>query len=216
MKLQSIYTRYFSLIAFLAIATFTFEGCVKKALDEVAPPNTAPTCYDHILNQGEYRIDCGGPCFKCSELLDVTVTIDSTWLPDSVKTVNRFWNPQYINLDYDVDSLKIIVSATDTVTAGDPYFINLIFSIDRDLKKGVHEINSFATYERYTSYQPGVPPGTVFLAEGIITITNRDEVHGLISGEFKYNALPQIGTGNIIVFKDGIFRDIPINPPKPK
>lgn len=216
MKLRSIYIRYFSLIAFLAIATFTFEGCVKKALDEVAPPNTAPTCDDRILNQGEYRTDCGGPCPRCNTFLDFTVTVDSTWLSDSAKTANRFWNPKYINLNYDFDSLKIIISATDSLVPGDPYFINLIFAIDRDLKKGVHEIESFASYERYSAYQPVGASGMVSFADGIVTITNRDEVNGLISGEFKINSQPQSGTGYIIVFKDGVFTDIPINPPEPK
>ncbi len=46
---------------------------VEAAIDDVeilVPGSPEPTCSDEILNQGEDRIDCGGPCELCECLAD--------------------------------------------------------------------------------------------------------------------------------------------------
>lgn len=198
----------------IACIALLLASCVKDAFEELNPPNIPASCQDQILNNGEYRVDCGGPCPAC-DVGDpaISVTIDSTWREESEKKEQRFWTGRYISLAYQ-DSL-IIVTASDTFVSGDPQHITLRFVINGALEKGVHEIPLMPGY--YVSSPPGGPgAGTVLLNNAVIKITNKDEVNRFISGEFEINSMPEQATGNLVVFMDGQFTDIPLDPPLPQ
>jgi hypothetical protein len=43
----------------------------EEKIDCGGPCKTCPTCEDGIKNQGELRIDCGGPCAPCDDICDM-------------------------------------------------------------------------------------------------------------------------------------------------
>ena len=211
--IMSVKSRYsLFILTLLSVGILSIESCVKEAPIETYPPGgSGGTCFDGLQNQGEYGIDCGGPCAPCAiDKPFLTVTVDSTWVNDTVKTQNRFWTPKHIFVNDSVDAENLIVLAVDSFEHNKPQFISLMFKIPRNLQRGVHAIDVMEGYEAYNSYTPHKYPGTAKLLNGIITISKRDEVYGYISGYFEFNTYPVDVFKYRIALIDGEFRDIPL------
>jgi hypothetical protein len=209
-----------SVLTMICFGLLTLQSCVKEAPIDAYPPEQAVGCFDGIRNQGEYNIDCGGPCAPCKVGNPfITVTVDSTWVNDTNKTDNRFWTPLdvYVNDSVIMDSLLIspnpdyvIIHAVEIMGRNPDQFIRLTFKIPKSLAEGVYEIKEMDYYEAYESFPPGINSGTFKLLHGVITITNRDDFNGYISGRFEFNSEPENFTKVRIALIDGEFRDIPL------
>ena len=209
-----------SVLTVICFSLLTLQSCGKEAPIDTFPPEQGVSCTDGIRNQGEYKIDCGGPCAPCEAGSPfITVTVDSTWVNDTNKTDNRFWTPLdvYVNDSVILDSLFIspnpnyvIIHAVDIMGRNPDQYIRLTFKIPKNLEEGVHVINEIDYYEVYESFPPGINSGTFKLLNGVITITNRDEFNGYISGRFEFNSEPENVTEVRISLIDGEFRDIPL------
>jgi hypothetical protein len=210
-----------AVLALISVGMLTIESCVKEGPIETYAPGGGGSCFDFVQNQGEYGVDCGGPCAPCTiEKPFLTVTVDSTWVHDSIKTENRFWTPNdvYVNDSVMLDSFNIsanveylIVHAVDIMGRNPDQFISLTFKIPKDLTLGVHEISVMESYEVYASEPPDIYPGTAKLLNGVISITKRDDVYGYISGRFEFNTEPVDEYKYRVALIDGEFRDIPLN-----
>ena len=198
----------------LGVLSFAFfTSCVVPDVTEQFPPALSATCFDNSLNQGEYFVDCGGPCAPCG-VGDpyVSVTIDSTWFEDSVKTSFRVFTPKDISINLTIDTGFVWVTANGAYPPpNDLQMHQLQFRIPKYLGRGVHEFPVADPGEYYESN----PLGGNYIGErvniegGVITITNIDQINGWVSGEFEYILAP--GTGNVrTVLIEGEFRDIPL------
>jgi len=182
---------------FLAFVLF-IQSCVKPAYEEKYGPLTSKSCTDGVLNQGEYFIDCGGPCTPCALNTFVNFkVIDSTWsIPNATDLqVNSNWETAIFSGDI------ITIQAVDTIMG-----IGLSFSIDKNWR-GVHEIDSFPVTDLF--FGLGYFVG---LEKGVISIKNVDEVNGYISGEFSFNCKPDTNSvpyGKRLSILEGEFKDIP-------
>ena len=211
-----------AILTFISVGILTIVSCVKEAPIDIFPPGGNGSCFDLVKNQGEYGVDCGGPCAPCKIGNPfITVTVDSTWVHDSVKTEFRYWTPNnvFINDSTVLDSLfqipvdpnYLIIHAVD-ILGNDPLrYIRLTFKIPKDIKEGVHEINLMENYEIYESVPPDTYSGTAKLLNGVITVTSRDERYGYISGRFEFNTEPVDLFKYRIAFLDGEFIDIPLD-----
>ena len=179
-----------SLVVVLAIS------CIKPAHEEEFGPLPSKSCTDGILNQGEYFTDCGGPCAPCPLTPYVNFVLDSTpWVrPDTLE----------ISVKSAKDSVQFLDSGLVRIFMADAAtpFNSLTFVIDGNWR-GVHEVEQA---DIAGAVMHSVIPGSVALESGVVTITNVDEVNGLISGEFKFNCAPA-SDGRIWSIVDGEFRD---------
>jgi hypothetical protein len=201
-----------SILALISVSILAVVSCVKEApIDTYPPGDGGGSCYDGLQNQGEYGIDCGGPCIPC-KIGDpfLTVTVDSTWINDTVKTQFRYWTPKYIFVNDSIDKENLIIHAVDTFEHAKPQFISLTFKIPKSFNRGVHAVSDLEQYEAFVTYPPNIYPGTAKLLNGIITITKRDDYYGYISGNFEFNTEPVDVYKYRIALIDGEFRDIPI------
>lgn len=198
----------------LGVLSFAFlTSCVVPDVTEKFPAEFSATCTDNVLNQGEYFVDCGGPCSPCG-VGDpyISVTVDSTWFEDSVKTSFRVFTPKVINVDVTSDTSFVWVSASGAYPPPNDIQVHqLQFRIPRNLGRGVHEFPEADPNEYYETN----PVGGNYIGErvniegGVIAITNIDNINGWVSGEFEFICAP--GTGNFrTVLIEGEFRDIPL------
>jgi len=214
MIMRSIINNNKYLILALGILSFAFStSCVVPDVTEGFPAVLSATCDDGILNQGEYEVDCGGPCPACiTGDPFISVIIDSTWFEDSSKTSARNWTPKELYFNYSLDTNYVWVSAWGSYPYPDTNIGHqLQFRIPKNVGRGVHEIPITDPGEYYFSN----PLGGNYIGEkvvferGVITITNKDDVNGLITGEFEYICAP--GTGELrTVLTDGKFEDVPL------
>ena len=197
-------------MAFLASGIWS---CAKRYDGHVFAPKQSATCDDGELNQGEYRVDCGGPCAPCDiQKAYVQFLVDRTWDPSDDT------NYTYVRSDYAVAAYTgdyITIYGIDTATSKTSINYAINFDIDRNWK-GVHEVApALGSYTDLTTFV-----GTVNLETGVIEITNKDTINGWISGKFKFNSGPDVwdptlGPGHRVAIIQGEFVDIPLYPPPP-
>lgn len=193
------------------LTVLTIAACVKPNNEELFPPVGAPSCVDGVLNQGEYYTDCGGPCAPCAVgAPSVSFQVDSTWLPDN--PANKPMKSDFAIAYFSGN--RIIITAADTF-ANIGQQVGISFSFPDSLGLGTHVVKDPMANEKFLYFIPNFPPGQATLEYGIITITNRDEVNKLISGEFKYTCEPDEFTGYRVAIYNGIFKDIPSEIPTP-
>lgn len=184
-------------------------SCIKQYNTETYKPANSKSCGDGILNNGEYYVDCGGPCDPCPIGKPfVSFQADSTWLPSNPgnKPVNSDYADVIMQGDY------FYITSADTF-GSKAESIGLSFAVNRNWGLGVHYADPMTGFETYYHRPPGSLPGTVKMESGVITITNVDLVNGLMSGEFKFNSAPDVVTGNRVTIYNGIFKDIPTAAP---
>ncbi len=188
-------------IAATALIMVFVISCIKPAHEEEFGPLPSKSCTDGILNQGEYFVDCGGPCAPCPVNSYINFVLDSTpWVhPDTNELFIKSVKDSVLFLD--TSRVRLFM-----IDAGVPNN-SLTFVIDGTWR-GVRELDQSEISGVVTH---SVIPGPLTLTSGVVTITNVDEVNNLISGEFKFNTEPG-PDGRIWTIQDGEFRDQPIVP----
>ena len=197
----------------VALFATVISSCAKRYDGDVFAPKQSATCDDGELNQGEYRVDCGGPCAPCDiQKAYVGFLVDRTWDPSDDT------NYTYVRSDYALSIPNGDVLSIIAVDTGNSKF-DVNYSIDFDINvkwKGVHEIApATGSYSDWTSFV-----GTVGLETGVIEITNKDTINGWISGKFKFNSKPEVwdptlGPGHRVAIIQGEFVDLPLYPEVP-
>ena len=180
---------------FLSFILLIFQSCATPNTEELFSPADVPTCFDKVLNQGEYFTDCGGPCPQCALQVAVNYNIvEKTW---------EYPGPT----DIPVNSSKIT-----TVVNGDLIEIEAIdefanitirFAIDRTWR-GVHEVSDFTGVGSISG--PGL---SMNFESGVVSIVNVDETNGYLSGTFSFISQADLSTGRRFSVLDGEFKDIP-------
>lgn len=176
---------FFVLMGFLFTA---YIGCSKEDSSEKHPPNGVPTCGDGIMNQGEFRVDCGGPCSPCALAPSMSATIDSFWVDPSVRG-SGYW---------EADSLRSYAEPGGFFLEG--LHISsakkISFTHTQGLERGVYIYDDI--------------DGATFgceLMDGIVEIIAVDKVKRTVSGNFSFNCLGN-SSGKKERIIDGKFRDI--------
>jgi hypothetical protein len=155
------------ILLFIGLA---YAACKKEDSSEKFPPSTIASCSDGLLNQGEFKVDCGGPCDSCLLLPSLTAVVDSFWLPDTSKG-DGFFGADVINGYVIGSSIEVIGQDTNTG-------LSIRFVHNKDLKRGVYFYDDIE--------------GEVFscdLLDGLVEITAFDKRYKTISGNFSFNCL---------------------------
>ena len=193
------------LIGFTVSAVVWSCGKAEETTPE-HPANLAASCNDGILNQGEYKVDCGGPCAKCGKSVSMKIEVDSIWLPDSVNTRGG-WEADKIYFSDSIFDNSFYFYAIDSQFNAQHHYRGLYFVIDSLYPevRGIYEFQDILGF--YTHFI--IDPGTVDLSSGIVKITNADTVNKLVSGTFEFHTEP-FGIDNYRVeIIDGTFSDLP-------
>jgi hypothetical protein len=156
----------------LALIGVLYVACSKEDSSEKFPPNTVATCADGLLNQGEFRVDCGGPCDTCALKPKMTAVIDSFWLPDTAKGSGAF--AAHVMYAYrSLGSNHLEIYGVDTNLNASINFVHT-----QGLNRGVYFYDDIE--------------GKVFdceLLDGLVEITAIDKKAGAVSGTFSFNCL---------------------------
>ncbi len=170
------------------------------------PANPPASCNDGILNQGEYKVDCGGPCSNCSKSVSMKIEVDSIWLADSVNTRGG-WEADKIYFSDSIYDGDFYFAAIDSQFNAQHHYRGLYFIID-SLYPEVRGIYEFQDIEGFYTHFI-LNPGTAELSSGIVKVTNADTVNKLISGSFEFHTEP-FGIDNYRVeIIEGAFNDLP-------
>ena len=180
----------FLFLLFLGVFATIYVGCKKEDSSEKFPPNTVPTCNDGILNQGEYKIDCGGPCNDCNLIPTMSAVIDSFWVDTSMRGPG-LW-------------------AADTMYAEESELGDELFIIGNDTgsSKAIAFVHNQAFQRGVYIYED--IEGTTFgceLSDGIVEFTAFDPVKKTISGTFSFNCIGH-SSGKKERIINGKFEDI--------
>lgn len=144
---------------------------------DTAISDALPSCFDGIKNQGEFDIDCGGPCINCTSKMSANVNGMNWESMGSVTTqVNN--NSIFISGGNAASNLSLIYTGP---------FVNGTFN----LNGGLYTEN--ATSKNYTANT------------GTITFVQWDNENDLVYGTFKFTAFESTGTGDSVIVKNGVF-----------
>ena len=176
------------LYIFSIIAVTYFVACDKEDSSEQYPPDAVASCSDGLLNQGEFKVDCGGPCDSCKLFPKMTAFIDSFWIPDTQRGPQTFtasiaWG--------DFTSGGVRVNGVDTNNGQSITFVH-----NQAFKRGVYLYDDI----------DGESWGCDFV-DGVVEITAFDTVKSTLSGTFSFNCIGRI-SGKKERVLDGIFEDI--------
>ena len=206
---MKLFSQHSSLVFTAILAAMVLFACVKDAPIETYPAVENSSCADKIQNQDEYKVDCGGPnCAPCKiEKSVITATIDSTWVLDSNKTENRFWEATKLFIDDTTSASYVSIAATSLYgSPGDS--IHLRFLLPKGLGRGVHIVDTIPL-GFYISKPPNKSSSTFPIEKGVFTITDVDKINGWVTGKFEFNTGPELSTLLRVDVLDGQMIDIP-------
>ncbi|MBL0343568.1 MAG: hypothetical protein IPP71_23560 [Bacteroidetes bacterium] len=165
----------------LFLGFFMLSGCGKT---DSAVSTPVPDCFDNIQNQGEFGIDCGGPCGPCPAKM--TAKIDG---------VN--WESQG-NVTTVINGNSIIFLAGNGTT-------NMALIYNGPFTAGNFNLQSanYSITATSTNYITNV---------GNISFLSWDQAEQLVSGSFSFNAFESTGTGDTVHVTQGKFLFVPYQP----
>lgn len=150
-----------------------YVACSKEDSSEKHPPYAVPTCSDGIQNQGEFHIDCGGPCAECQLIPHMSATIDSFWV-DTANRGSGYWEADTIGAYSNGSSLLILGVDTNSLKS-------IAFTHTKEFRRGVY------VYEDIDGQTFGCE-----LLDGIVEFTAFDTINRTVSGQYSFNCLGHI------------------------
>lgn len=165
----------------LIVGCLLIAACGKT---DTATSVPVPGCFDNIQNQGEFGIDCGGPCAPCPA--KITAKIDG------------------INWE-SAGSVTTVVNGNSIIFLGGDGTSNMALIYNGPFTVGNYNLQSANYTISATS--------TNYLANtGSITFLSWDNTTQLVSGTFSFNAFESSGSGDTVHVTNGIFSFVPFQP----
>ncbi len=160
----------FIILIFIVIAG---TGCNTKDTGISKP---IPDCFDGIKNQGEYGVDCGGPCsFPCPSKM--TAYVDGSYW-ESAGSVTTLVATNVLRIDAGNSTGNISLN-----------------------HHGPYETGTYALYE--AQYENNVTNKTYFSDIGTITFTSWDQAEHIVSGTFSFTAWLNTGAADTVKITQG-------------
>ncbi len=168
-----------ALVIFCLILLST--GCIKT---DIGISKEVPNCFDNIQNQGEFAVDCGGPCRGCQSTMNANID-GVAW--ESEGGVTSIINGNSI----------LILSGNGTSN------LSLIYT--GPFETGTYNLGS-------ASYSVTTPQTNYISNTGTITFYEWNEEEEQVSGTFSFNAFESTGSGDTIRVTQGQFLFVPYQP----
>lgn len=176
--MQSIYSR--GTLALLTLLFIISWGCNQV---DTAVSDPVPDCYDGILNQGEFDIDCGGPCPPCQPKL-------------TAKVNGMNWESQgSVTSQINGTGTSILISSGNSNSNMSLIYTGPFVTGTFNLSGALYTIT--ATSTNYTTNT------------GTITFTQWDNIENQVFGTFSFKAFETNGSGDSVMVTNGKFSNVP-------